>query len=76
MLPTKSRWRRFWQGRISFPAIARVVEETLQPDAAPGTVPASTEILEIDRDARRVARDVIETQADGVRAGWRTASNA
>lgn len=52
----------FLQGRISFPAIARVVEETLQrmPDRGPADV---EEILSIDREARRMARDVIETQA-------------
>src|SRR5271165_6362558 len=49
----------FLQGRISFPAIARVVEETLQrmPDREPAGV---EEILAIDRDARRVALDVID----------------
>jgi 1-deoxy-D-xylulose-5-phosphate reductoisomerase len=51
----------FLQNRINFPAIARVVEETLQrmPDREPVSV---TEILEIDMDARRVARDVIDAQ--------------
>ncbi len=52
----------FMQGRSSFPAIARVVEETLQgmPDREPSSV---AEILAIDCRARRVARDVINTQA-------------
>jgi 1-deoxy-D-xylulose-5-phosphate reductoisomerase len=51
----------FLQGRISFPAIARVVEETLQ--RMPGREPASVEeILEIDKDARRMAVDVIDAQ--------------
>jgi 1-deoxy-D-xylulose-5-phosphate reductoisomerase len=51
----------FLQGRISFPAIARVVEETLQrmPDREPSTV---EEILGIDHEARRVALDVIGAQ--------------
>jgi 1-deoxy-D-xylulose-5-phosphate reductoisomerase len=51
----------FLQCRISFPAIARVVEETLQrlPDREPSSI---DEILTIDQAARRVALDVIETQ--------------
>jgi 1-deoxy-D-xylulose-5-phosphate reductoisomerase len=51
----------FLQGRISFPAIARVVEETLQrmPDREASNI---DEVLEIDSAARRVALDVIETQ--------------
>jgi 1-deoxy-D-xylulose-5-phosphate reductoisomerase len=51
----------FLQGRINFPAIARVVEETLQrmPDREPAGV---EEILAIDSEARRVAIDVIATQ--------------
>ena len=51
----------FLQGRISFPAIARVVEETLQrmPDREPADI---EEILGIDGEARRVALDVIDTQ--------------
>jgi 1-deoxy-D-xylulose-5-phosphate reductoisomerase len=51
----------FLQGRISFPAIARVVEETLQriPDREPSSI---DEILVIDNAARRMALDVIETQ--------------
>jgi len=52
----------FLQGRIGFPAIARVVEETLQrmPDREPASV---AEVLAIDNEARRVALDVINTQA-------------
>jgi 1-deoxy-D-xylulose-5-phosphate reductoisomerase len=52
----------FLQGRIGFPAIARVVEETLQrmPDREPSSVEA---ILSIDGEARQVARDVIDTQS-------------
>ena len=51
----------FLQGRINFPAIARVVEETLQrmPDREPAGV---DEVLAIDGEARRVALDVIATQ--------------
>jgi 1-deoxy-D-xylulose-5-phosphate reductoisomerase len=51
----------FLQGRINFPAIARVVEETLQrmPDREPGGI---EEVLAIDSEARRVALDVIATQ--------------
>jgi 1-deoxy-D-xylulose-5-phosphate reductoisomerase len=51
----------FLQGRISFPAIARVVEETLQrmPDREPAGV---DEVLAIDGEARRVALNVIATQ--------------
>ncbi|HWF10319.1 MAG TPA: 1-deoxy-D-xylulose-5-phosphate reductoisomerase [Bryobacteraceae bacterium] len=51
----------FLNGRISFPAIARTVEETLQkmPDRDPASV---AEILEIDQDARRMARELIGRQ--------------
>jgi 1-deoxy-D-xylulose-5-phosphate reductoisomerase len=51
----------FLNGRISFPAIARTVEETLQkmPDREPASV---AEILEIDQDARRMARELIGRQ--------------
>jgi 1-deoxy-D-xylulose-5-phosphate reductoisomerase len=52
----------FLENKISFPAIARVVEQTLQK--MPNREPSSVEdILTIDTDARRVARDVIQTQA-------------
>jgi 1-deoxy-D-xylulose-5-phosphate reductoisomerase len=52
----------FLAGKIRFTAIARVVEETLNriPPREPSTI---TEILEADGDARRKARDVIETNA-------------
>jgi 1-deoxy-D-xylulose-5-phosphate reductoisomerase len=52
----------FLRGKISFPAIARVVENTLErmPDKEPANV---EEILAIDREARQVALDVIERQA-------------
>jgi 1-deoxy-D-xylulose-5-phosphate reductoisomerase len=51
----------FLQGRINFPAIARVVEETLQrmPDREPAGI---AEVLAIDSEARRVALDVIAMQ--------------
>jgi 1-deoxy-D-xylulose-5-phosphate reductoisomerase len=52
----------FLGGRISFPAIAKVVEETLQ--RMPYREPASVgEILAVDGEARRVAANVIEQQA-------------
>jgi 1-deoxy-D-xylulose-5-phosphate reductoisomerase len=52
----------FLEGRIGFPAIARVVEETLQrmPYQDPSSV---AEILEADAAARRMAQNVIETNA-------------
>lgn len=52
----------FLGGRISFPAIARVVEDTLErmPGSQASTV---DDILAIDGAARRVARDVIARQA-------------
>jgi 1-deoxy-D-xylulose-5-phosphate reductoisomerase len=49
----------FLAGGISFPAIARVVAQTLEK--MPFQEPASVaEILEVDRTARQVAREVIE----------------
>jgi 1-deoxy-D-xylulose-5-phosphate reductoisomerase len=52
----------FLRGKISFPAISRVVEETLNrmPFREPSCI---TEILEIDRDARRTAQEVIDADA-------------
>jgi 1-deoxy-D-xylulose-5-phosphate reductoisomerase len=52
----------FLSGRISFPAIARVVEETLErvADRDPASV---QEILAVDGEARRMAANVIERQA-------------
>lgn len=52
----------FLRGRIAFPAIARVVAETLQrvPQSTPLNV---REILGIDRVAREVAREVIGKRA-------------
>jgi 1-deoxy-D-xylulose-5-phosphate reductoisomerase len=52
----------FLRGKISFPAIARVVEDTLE--RMPNHEPASVEeILAIDQKTRQVALDVIERQA-------------
>lgn len=52
----------FLAGEISFTAIARTVAETLQrtPPEQPSTI---NEIIEIDRAARRTARDVIVKRA-------------
>jgi 1-deoxy-D-xylulose-5-phosphate reductoisomerase len=51
----------FLKGKIGFTGIARVVEETLR--RVPGREPSAVgEILEIDRAAREVARDVIARQ--------------
>jgi 1-deoxy-D-xylulose-5-phosphate reductoisomerase len=48
----------FLEGRISFPAIAQVVEETLS--RVPVRHPASIgDILEIDRESRSVCRDLV-----------------
>jgi 1-deoxy-D-xylulose-5-phosphate reductoisomerase len=49
----------FLQGRITFPQIARVVQDTLEkmPERQPSSI---DDILTIDASARRVARDVIE----------------
>jgi 1-deoxy-D-xylulose-5-phosphate reductoisomerase len=52
----------FLAGKIRFPAIARVVEETL--NRMPYREPASiSEILETDGNSRRKAQEVIETNA-------------
>jgi 1-deoxy-D-xylulose-5-phosphate reductoisomerase len=49
----------FLNGRISFPAISVVVEETL--DRVPVRQPASVgEVLEVDRESREIARQVVE----------------
>ena len=52
----------FLSGRISFPSIAAVVEETLArvPNREPGSV---QEILEIDEQSRSVARNVVQERA-------------
>lgn len=49
----------FLNGRISFPAISVVVEETLErvPVREPHSV---EEVLEIDRESRQIARQVVE----------------
>ena len=49
----------FLDGRISFPAISVIVEETLE--RVPVRQPASVQdVLEIDRESREVARQVVE----------------
>jgi 1-deoxy-D-xylulose-5-phosphate reductoisomerase len=54
----------FLAGRISFPAIAATVAETL--DQVPGREPRSVqEVLEIDGISRQAARRVIETRWGG-----------
>jgi 1-deoxy-D-xylulose-5-phosphate reductoisomerase len=52
----------FLQGRISFPAIARVVEETLEtvPPRQPQNV---REVLDMDAESRRTARDLVSRQS-------------
>jgi 1-deoxy-D-xylulose-5-phosphate reductoisomerase len=50
----------FLEGEIGFPAIARIVEETLNRMPRKEAVSVA-EILETDADARRVARNVIAT---------------
>ena len=52
----------FLDGRISFPAMAEVVAETLaeEPPARPTSI---REILEIDRRARRRAAEIVERHA-------------
>jgi 1-deoxy-D-xylulose-5-phosphate reductoisomerase len=50
----------FLEGKIGFPAIARVVEETLASMPLKDAADVN-EILEVDADARRVARDLIAT---------------
>jgi 1-deoxy-D-xylulose-5-phosphate reductoisomerase len=53
----------FLEGRIDFPAIAQVVEETLS--RVPVRQPTSIgDILEIDRESRRLCREMV--------AGWMT----
>jgi 1-deoxy-D-xylulose-5-phosphate reductoisomerase len=60
----------FLEGRISFPAIAEVVEETLNrvPGRSPSTV---AEVLEVDvesrAEARRVAAGVLNGNSAAVR---------
>jgi 1-deoxy-D-xylulose-5-phosphate reductoisomerase len=52
----------FLEGRIGFPGIAEIVEETLSrvPLRWPGTV---EEVLEIDRESRAVAEDLVTAGA-------------
>jgi 1-deoxy-D-xylulose-5-phosphate reductoisomerase len=52
----------FLEGRIGFPAIYEIVSETLAkiPPRYPRTI---DEILEIDRESRRVARNLVQTRA-------------
>jgi len=53
----------FLDGRISFPGIWEVVAETL--DRVPSRTAASVdEILEIDRESRRVAREVVGVRGE------------
>ena len=48
----------FLAGRVSFPAIAELVEETL--DRIPGRESATIDdILEIDRESRSVCRELV-----------------
>jgi 1-deoxy-D-xylulose-5-phosphate reductoisomerase len=57
----------FLNERISFPGIARVVEETLQ--AVPVRTPRTIgEVLEIDQESRRAAAGIVERQVAAVRA--------
>ena len=63
----KSRWKPFSKGASAFPAIAEVVADTLE------RVPARTartvgDILEIDGDARKVARQVVTARSAVVTA--------
>jgi 1-deoxy-D-xylulose-5-phosphate reductoisomerase len=57
----------FLEGRLSFPSIYEVVAETLArlPARSPRTV---AEILEIDREARELARDLAKARAGVVTA--------
>jgi 1-deoxy-D-xylulose-5-phosphate reductoisomerase len=50
----------FLEGKIGFPAIARVVKETLSRMPLKDALSVN-EILEVDAEARRVAQNVIET---------------
>jgi 1-deoxy-D-xylulose-5-phosphate reductoisomerase len=52
----------FLQGKISFPAIAEVVEETLsrQPNQRPRTI---EDVLEMDRSSRARARELVAARA-------------
>ncbi|MBV9745375.1 MAG: 1-deoxy-D-xylulose-5-phosphate reductoisomerase [Acidobacteriia bacterium] len=54
----------FLQGRIGFPAISEIVEETLSrlPSRTPRTIP---EVLEIDRESRALAWELVAAHARG-----------
>jgi 1-deoxy-D-xylulose-5-phosphate reductoisomerase len=54
----------FLGGKIGFPAIAEVVEETLsrQPNREPGSI---AEVLEIDRESRALARQIVSRRMAG-----------
>jgi 1-deoxy-D-xylulose-5-phosphate reductoisomerase len=54
----------FLDGRIAYPAIAEVVEETLarQPNREAHTI---CEILEVDREARAQAREILSRRGAG-----------
>ena len=55
----------FLAGRISFPGIAETIEETLQ--RVPSREPRSVqEVLEIDRESRAAARQVMKIQTEAV----------
>jgi 1-deoxy-D-xylulose-5-phosphate reductoisomerase len=55
----------FLQGKIGFPEIAEIVEETLSriPMRWPGTV---AEVLEIDRESRVAAGELVMARTAGV----------
>ena len=55
----------FLQEQISFPAIAAIVEETLErvPVREPGSI---QEVLEIDEESRSVARQIVQQKAHSI----------
>ena len=57
----------FLEGKISFPAIAEVVEETLtrQPNREPGTI---QDVLQIDRESRALARELLTRRMEACTA--------
>ena len=57
----------FLQEKIGFPSIHEIVLETLSrmPARSPRTI---AEVLEIDRESRRVARELVTTRAGAVTA--------
>ncbi len=62
----KSPWKLFWQGRSAFPSIYEIVSETLSrmPARTPRTV---GDILEIDRESRALARELVTAPRGGRR---------